>query len=101
MPGHIEKCPGRLEIGPTGTTISSIVVQPGKLTIKQYAIYRNTKNVGARNLVVLKIVIQYFTFYFPYINKNVRRLFPKKPETDNCFQNTVSNDVETNVVLLS
>jgi len=74
VPGHIEKCPGRLEIGPTGTTISLIVVQPGKLTIKQYAIYRNTKNVGARNLVVLKIVIQYFTFYFSLYKQ-------KRPET--------------------
>jgi len=26
VPGHIEKCPGSLEIGPTGTTITSIVV---------------------------------------------------------------------------
>jgi len=26
VPGHIQKCPGSLEIGPTGTTITSIVV---------------------------------------------------------------------------
>jgi len=26
VPGHIKKCPGSLEIGPTGTTITSIMV---------------------------------------------------------------------------